>query len=491
MRISRVKWVGCGLLCLWIPLFMVERAAGQAGSVSHKGGFTVDHRRGKVQLKWRSRDVNEPPYKNEQVAFKIRYRVYGAIGQYPQRDVLYWKPLFNDRQYVIGSSKVILRIPEPTDQMEVVFYTESNQTRWRRDEQDGRIINFTGQQIATNDNFEIEVSLPKGMLEEYISSTNLYYYNIRPFIYPGVIIGVLIILYLVWLIAGRDPRVDDFNLSQMDVLNIPPGLAGILFDERFDNRDITATIMDFARRGYISVHELSEPTLLKKGTYEFKVLKIPQEGELSAFEAELMRRVFCLNLQVGQKTKTYNLENSFYQDIPVIKDKAWRQVELLGWFKAMPRVVKLCFGGVGFFTTFSSALFFIVYYFSQVRPLWQVDVGILLIITGCIIGISGRFMARKSFEGSRVYQKLCELRDSMKESKTMGLSVEDLLPWAIAFGVTKDLMKGITDPAVSRIHYYHSNVSCSSLDSSRTGSIVDLSGLADNINSMTSSIGST
>ncbi|MCP4709188.1 MAG: DUF2207 domain-containing protein, partial [Planctomycetes bacterium] len=214
-------------------------------------------------------------------------------------------------------------------------------------------------------------------------------------------------------------------------------------------------------------------------------------GELSAFEAELMRRIFSLNLRVGQKTKSYNLENSFYQDIPVIKDKAWRQVELLGWFKVMPRVVKLCFLCLGLFTMLCSALFLLVYFYSQTGRLWQVDVGILLIINGCFIAISGGFMARKSYEGSRVYHKLCELRDSMKESNTMGLGVDDLLPWAIAFGVTRDLMKGITHPAVSRIRYYHPYGGYGSMDSSGTGGIGDLSGLADNISSMTKSIGST
>ena len=50
------------------------------GSVSSKGGYIIERKRGNVNVKWRSRNVNERPYNNAQTTFEIRYRLTGAIG---------------------------------------------------------------------------------------------------------------------------------------------------------------------------------------------------------------------------------------------------------------------------------------------------------------------------------------------------------------------------------------------------------------------------
>jgi hypothetical protein len=59
------------------------------GSVSSKGGYILERKRGNVNVKWRSRNVNERPYNNAQTTFEIRYHLTGAIGSYPRRDVLH------------------------------------------------------------------------------------------------------------------------------------------------------------------------------------------------------------------------------------------------------------------------------------------------------------------------------------------------------------------------------------------------------------------
>ena len=46
--------------------------------------------------------------------------------------------------------------------------------------------------------------------------------------------------------------------DQFDVGAIPPGLSGIMIDERFDQRDLTATILDLARRGYMKIEEINK-----------------------------------------------------------------------------------------------------------------------------------------------------------------------------------------------------------------------------------------
>ena len=85
----------------------------QRGSVGHKGGYIVERQKGAVNVKWRSRDVTEPPYSDARTTFKITYRITGGIGQFSSRDVLYWKPLIQDCEYAINKATVTVTLPEP------------------------------------------------------------------------------------------------------------------------------------------------------------------------------------------------------------------------------------------------------------------------------------------------------------------------------------------------------------------------------------------
>lgn len=317
----------------------------QKGSIDRKGGYILEREKGKLQVKWRSRNVEEPLYADAVTTFTIRYRVMGAIAQHRRRDVLFWKPLFHDTEHSIASAKVTLILPEVIDpnQTEVIFYTEAPFAEWEIDPQNRRSINFIAKEVYLKNKFEIKVSLPKGMLEHYSSAKNRYTYNIKPWILPFGILGTAVVLLVFWYILGRDPHPQPEQISDIDILAIPPGLAGLLVNESFDVQDITATIIDLARRGYLHIKEIKPKTHSESGCWEFQLLQVPEKEELREYEELLIQKLFSDSPVLGKKVNTNQLKNHFYQYIPEIEKQVWQEASNLKWFGISPR------GIAGFF----------------------------------------------------------------------------------------------------------------------------------------------
>jgi hypothetical protein len=118
---------------------------------------------------------------------------------------------------------------------------------------------------------------------------------------------------------------------------------------------------------------------------------------------------------------------------------------------------------------------------------WMFDVGITGVFIGSLICMSGAAMARKSKKGAAVKRRMDELRDSLKRSESMGLRIEQLLPWAIAFGVTADYLGDIADFSGARIPYYRPYAE----GPSGLGGAESVSSVAAGFAAMTSAIGSS
>jgi len=126
--------------------------------------------------------------------------------------------------------------------------------------------------------------------------------------YTGDIIAFLIPLLLIgggsgllWFYRGRDPKGRGVIVPEYDA---PDGLSpievGTLIDFRTDNKDITATIIAMAIRGYIQIIEQSKKGVLhKKKEYSLKLLNTSPQG-LNPFEITLRANLFD-RFEVGEE----------------------------------------------------------------------------------------------------------------------------------------------------------------------------------------------
>jgi hypothetical protein len=81
-------------------------------------------------------------------------------------------------------------------------------------------------------------------------------------------LGVFAVMFLLWITRGRDPRRRPIVPRYEPPDGLTPVELGTLADNSPDMRDISATLVDLAVRGYIFLEEKEEAKLL--GLYSTK-----------------------------------------------------------------------------------------------------------------------------------------------------------------------------------------------------------------------------
>ena len=69
-----------------------------------------------------------------------------------------------------------------------------------------------------------------------------------------------------------------------------PAQMGLLLDERADTKDVTATIVDLAVRGYLTIEELDKSWLF--GKKDWKLTKKKEPTTLQPYERTILKALF-------------------------------------------------------------------------------------------------------------------------------------------------------------------------------------------------------
>src|SRR6202047_3699098 len=78
----------------------------------------------------------------------------------------------------------------------------------------------------------------------------------------GIPIAAFVVMFYLWWTRGRDPRLRPIAAQYEPLDQLTPGEAGTLVDNSADMRDITASIVDLAVRGYIVIEEHQKDRML-------------------------------------------------------------------------------------------------------------------------------------------------------------------------------------------------------------------------------------
>src|SRR3984893_1029684 len=121
-----------------------------------------------------------------------------------------------------------------------------------------------------------------------------------------------------------------------------PAEAGALVDEDAAMRDITATIVDLAVRGYIVIEEKEKSEMLglvHNKEYVFHLKKGLREWTgLKAHELALLAGIFSNGAQTDVNLSS--LQNEFYKNLPGIKHNIFDALMQHGYFQHRPDYVR-------------------------------------------------------------------------------------------------------------------------------------------------------
>lgn len=400
------------------------------------------------------RTLNDSEIKSA-ATFIVNYIVDNAINYFDEKDAteqnitpseeFYWN--VNGTSWPVAMRKVSASIYLPKEiparKINIECFTgeigaERKDCEWKV--VDNKVIEFTTTKpLKAYENLTILVGLPAGTFippsfiqEVCVDIFEAFTQN------WGLLAGLIVflIMYMLWKKFGRDDQtVKDTVMPHYKApAGITPTETGTLIDEKIDPRDITATIIDYAVKGYIKISEIENKKLFgKEIDYELELIK-PYKAD-KQFEAIILKAIFKNN-KAGEKIGLSDLKDSFFVNISKIHTSVMHQLIADGYFPHNPKTIRTVYIGV--------AIVVAVLSMDSVG-----DFSILttfgLLIAAASIGFFGYNMPRKTKKGTELYYELLGLyeyidtaeKDRMQFQEGANIMFEKLLPYAMAFGIVK------------------------------------------------------
>jgi uncharacterized protein (TIGR04222 family) len=263
-----------------------------------------------------------------------------------------------------------------------------------------------------------------------------------------ILLAPLIVLGALWRRyrrIGMDPRAP---ASVMVRYEPPPGVTageiGTLVDERVDLRDITATLVDLAVRGYLTIRIEKREILLGLTHQEETVFARTEKdaADLEPHEVILLSALF----ESGKEVDTSDLRQKFYVHLPGIRKALYSGLVEKGHFSSHPDSVRSRYIALGFLV---GIVVFGIGLLSLIKGGGILPHGLAVPIVAAVASavlcfVFARSMPRRTARGVRLrswargFQEFVNRVEKDKLEADEARNVfETLLPYAMALGVAE------------------------------------------------------
>lgn len=303
--------------------------------------------------------------------------------------------------------------------------------------------------------FWIVTGFPKGVVEFTWTPR-----RVAAFVIPklGFILPIAFFLgmLLIWRRRGRDdPSAVYARYVSEPPSDLSPGIVGALIDEKVDTKEVIATIVDLARRGYLEITDAKKDHLLARTETIFTRTK-PLD-ELSGFERRVADALF-FGSHTDQVT-TNDLKNNFYANVGPIVEQVYEEVTKAGLFSASPKKVRARWVGYGFLVAVILGVLTLIMAFAGVSGWgWFMFGSIISVI---IVWAFAPRMPQRTVKGAQEQKKWEAFRNYLQDltrfqdMESAQDKFEKYLAYAIAFGVEKQWVRrfeGLNTPSPTWYH---------------------------------------
>lgn len=293
--------------------------------------------------------------------YVIRYGVERALDSYSDHDELYWNVT---GRWQVPVERFELRVELARGDVGRVacFVGEPGSTEPCMGEARDGVATFRSRPLAWGEQVTVAVGWEAGLvrvmppkviepagIDDYVKLDAV---EVAGLVLSGVI-GVAGALALWWR-HGRDRRYRSIYYLTQDVEeetrplfggpplvveylppeDLRPAQMGVLLDERADVRDVTATIVDLAVRGYLHITEIPKQGLL--GRVDWELTKLKPGDDLLPYEAALLDALF----EGGERVKVSELKYKFADDLRRVQGLLYDDAMARGWFAVRPGSAK-------------------------------------------------------------------------------------------------------------------------------------------------------
>lgn len=407
--------------------------------------------------------------------YTISYRVYDVISYFQTFDELYWNITGDEWSVPIQDAGGVISLPlESTETFGVsTCYKGPRGSTERCAQAEARPASssvpatfvFLDGPLQPGEGLTVAVSFPKGLVYEP-SGTERFIKFSRDNVVVLIPIVVLFIMLRLWFERGRDPRGRGTIVPQYEPQDeLTPAEVGVIYDERVQNKDITAEIIHLAVLGYIKIHQIEKKKLIFTDTdYVLQKLKNKKELE-NIFDRRIISTIFKdenIGYEYVEEGKIEgvllsSLKTKFQKDFKKIQKGIYGAVTDNGYFVRSPRRVVAFYAGVG------SALFVVAWIVGSIFQI--VLFAIMLGLSGAIIFGFAFLMPQRTKKGVLAKEYILGLKDYISVAEKDRLAFHNapertpeqfdkLLSYAMALGVEKEWAKQFEDIYTESPNWY-------------------------------------
>jgi uncharacterized membrane protein len=380
---------------------------------------------------------------------KLRYRVSNALRFFDEHDELYWNVTGDEWEVPIESASAHVRLPPGASGVRATAFRGAYGSTEQSDvsvEPDGVHVQ-TSRGLGMREGLTLVVGWNPGVVHRPTAvekSAAVVSSNLPLAIPPLVFFGMLHL----WRKRGRDPELAPIATQYEPPAQMTPAELGTLIDGKPDMRDITASIVDLAVRGYLHITETEQERffgLFSNKDYSFTVKKDRGTwSDLKRHERDLLEALFS---GAATEVSLSDLKNKFYKHLPGLRDELYGRLVSDGFYTGRPDRVRLLYiiGGVivGLAIGFPASWVMLA---LGMQPVAAIVAGIL---SGIIVVLFGWFMPSRTPRGTRELEKVLGFREFLSRVEGDRLErmvktpemFEKYLPFAMALGVEDNWAK--------------------------------------------------
>jgi uncharacterized membrane protein YgcG len=403
--------------------------------------------------------------------YTIVYTVDAAMNAFPDHDELYWNAI--GEEWAVPIDHATATVTAPADFVNAVCFAGpiGSTIACHKTKLSGDTVRSTQVQLFPFEAFTVVVALPKGVVAEPKPRLVEPWSIGRAFSRTRVTLGLsgallaLLIAACGWLFwtRGRDRRFEGSPVDQTlgnatgDSQAVPlfergvapvefappedlrPGQIGTIVDEQANTLDVTATIVDLAVRGYLTIEEIPKEGWFGKPDWTLhRTDKV--DGDLLTYERTLLTGLF----KDGNDPTLSSLKRTFSERLTKVEDQLYTDAVTRGWFVKRPDKVRASWHARGALLFIAGlALTFVLARWSTLGL-----VGIPVAVAGLILTVGARWMPSRTAKGTAIARRVAGFRTVIETAEThMSQWAEEqnvftrYLPYAIVFGCTEKWAK--------------------------------------------------
>jgi uncharacterized membrane protein len=375
----------------------------------------------------------------------LTYRVSSALRFFDDHDELYWNVTGNAWDYPIQSVTARVFLPAGASGLRHSVYTGAYGARGAdavvEEAPEFTTFRTTGP-LGLHENMTVVQAWNTGVVDRPSALSKAWHFVISN-VFLMLPVLVLILMLMLWSRYGRDPAVGTVVTRYEPPSGMSPAFAGTVMDGTTDHRDIAATLVDLAVRGYVVINEFPKSSLfgLSRGRdYSIARVTPAPPGALAAHETLMLEGLFAKNSELVSMD---DLENSFYTTLSRMGSVLRKQLIDSGFYHRSPGAV------IAFFLLIGIVVGFTIYGVGlALGPRYGFSPeSVVLSAWGSFfaIVIVGWVMPRRTLRGIQMVREVRGFEEFLArvEGERMRTVIdrpelfEKYLPYAIAFGVDK------------------------------------------------------